>query len=94
MGLTGEITNNITRGLQNEGQHFTNQLAGLSNAISAQGVSKVVGSFDGEPTKYRDWIKSTEKYVFLVGRDDSQSKRFVYQMSRGAISDYIERYMA
>ena len=65
--LAGEITNNVTRGLQNVGQSFTNQLAGLSTVISAQGVSQVVGSFDGEPTKYRDWIKSIEKYVLLAG---------------------------
>ena len=26
-----------------------------------------MGSFDGEPTKFRDWIKSIEKYVLLAG---------------------------
>ena len=30
VGLAGEITNNITNRLQNVGQSFTNQLAGLS----------------------------------------------------------------
>ena len=63
VGLAGEITNNITRGLQNIGQSFTYQLAGLLTVISAQGVSQVVGSFDGEPTKLRDWMKLIEKYL-------------------------------
>ena len=54
MGFSGEITNNVTRGLQNVGQSITNQLAGLLTAISAQWVSLVVGSFDGKLTKYRD----------------------------------------
>ena len=58
MGLAGEITNNVTRGLQNLGQSFTNQSADLSTVISVQGVSQVVFSFDRDPSKYRDWIKS------------------------------------
>ena len=33
--LTSEITNNVTRGLQNVGKRFTNQLAGLLTVISA-----------------------------------------------------------
>ena len=57
-GLASEITNNVARGLQNIGESFTNQLAGLLTGISAQGVSQIVGSFDVEPAKYRDWIKS------------------------------------
>ena len=61
--------------------------------ISAQGVSQVVDSFDEEPTKSRDWIKSIEKYVLLVGVEDNQSKGHAYQTSRGSLSDYIQRYM-
>ena len=53
--------------------------------IGTQGVSQVVGTFDGEPTKCRDWIKSIEKYMLLAGGDDNQSKRLAYQASRGAV---------
>ena len=67
VGFTGEITNNVTRGLQNVDQTFPNQLADLLTVISAQGVSRVLGYFDWEPNKYRDLIKSIEKYVFLAG---------------------------
>ena len=90
VGLASEITNNVTRGLQNVGQSFSNQFAGLSTVMSAQEVSQVVGSFDGEHTQYRYWIKSNEKYVLL----SNQSKRLVYQRSRAAVHDYIQRYMA
>ena len=42
VGLAGENkTNNITRGLQNISQSFTNQLSDLSTVISVQGVSQV-----------------------------------------------------
>ena len=75
VGLAGGITNNVIRGLQNVSQSFTNQLTGLLTVISVQGVSQGVGSFDWEPTKYRSWIKSFEKYVFLADVDDNQSKR-------------------
>ena len=40
VGLAGEIANNVTRGLQNVGQSFTNQLAGLLTVISKLGVSR------------------------------------------------------
>ena len=42
--------------------------------ISAQRVSQVVSSFNGKPTKFRDRIKSIEKYVLLSLRDDNKSK--------------------
>ena len=74
VGLAGEITNNVTRQFQNEGQSFTNKLAGLLTVTSAQGVSQVVGSFDGEPFKFRHWIKSTEKYLLLLGEMTTNQK--------------------
>ena len=92
VGLAGEIKNNVTRELQNVGQTYTNQLTGLLTVISAQGVSQVVGSFGREPTKHTDWFKSIEKFVLIAGGDDNQSKRLAYQTSRGAVSDYIQRY--
>ena len=68
VGLAGELTNNVTRGLPNVGQSFTNQLAGLSTVISAQEVSQVEGSFDGEPTIFGDWNKSVETQVSCLIR--------------------------
>ena len=52
--LASKIANNATRGLQNVGKSFTNQLAGFSVAITEWGLSQVVGSFYGEHTKLRD----------------------------------------
>ena len=87
MGLATEITNNITGGLQGVGQNFSSQLSKLSIVISAQSVSQRVGVFEGDPTKFRDWIKSIEKYMLLAGGDDDQTKRLANQTSRGAVSD-------
>ena len=33
-----------------------------------------VGSFDGESTKFRDWIKLVEKYVLLAGKITTNPK--------------------
>ena len=74
VGLAGEITNNEIRELQNVGQSFTNQIAGLLTVISAQGVSQVMGLLGWEPLKYRDWIKSIEKFVLLAVEDDNQKQ--------------------
>ena len=38
VGLASEMTNNVTRGLQNVSQSFTNQLAGLLIVIHVQEV--------------------------------------------------------
>ena len=93
VGLAGEITNNVIRGLWNASQNFTNQLTGLLTAISTQGASQVLGSFDGELTRFRDWIKSFERYMLLAGGDENQSKNLAYQTNRCAFSDDIQRYM-
>ena len=51
--------------MQEVGQNFSSGLSKLSTAICAQGVSQIVGVFEGDPTKFRDWIKSIEKYILF-----------------------------
>ena len=91
--LVGEISSNFSQGIQNASQGFSAQLTNLSTAISAQGASQVVGLFAGDSSKYRDWIKSLEKYTLLSGGDGPKTKLLAYQMSRGAVSDCIQCYM-
>ena len=93
VGLAGEISSYFSQGIQNASQGFSAQLTNLSTAISAQGVSQVVGLFDGDSSKYQDWIKSLEKYTLLSGGDGAKTKLLAYQMSQGAVSDYIQHYM-
>ena len=79
--LAGGVSNEIKKGMEDVGKDFSTQLANLSTIISAQGVSQIVGVFDGEPTKFRDWIKSIEKYVLLTSGDDTLTKRLAFQTS-------------
>ena len=49
--------------------------------------------FEGNPSKFRDWIKSIEKHVLLADGDANQSKELAYETSEGAVSDYIQHYI-
>ena len=52
VGPAGEISSKFSQGIQNASQGFSAQLTNLSTAISAQGVSQVVGLFDGDSSRY------------------------------------------
>ena len=51
-----------------------------------------VGLFDRDAKKFKDWVKSIEKYALLTELDDDGVKCVVYQSSKGPISDFIRRY--
>ena len=74
-------------------QNVRAELANVSNALTAQGISCIVSRFNGNAKIFREWIKSTEKYSMLTGVDDASRKLIVYQTSGGAVSGFIERYM-
>ena len=61
VSLAGDISNQVKTGIKDASQGFSDQLTKLSTVISTQGVSQVVGVFEGEPDKFRDWINSIEK---------------------------------
>ena len=81
MGSANEISVNVTEGFHEVGKSFSTQLANLPTVINAQGVSQIVGTFEGEPSNFRDWIKSIEKYILLAGGHDIQTKRLAYKLA-------------
>ena len=74
-------------------QNVRVELANVSNALAAQGISSIVSRFDGNVKNFREWIKSIEKYSVLTGVDDAHRKLIAYQKSGGAVSGFIEHYM-
>ena len=74
-------------------QNVRAELANVSNALAAQGISSIVSRFDGNAKNFRAWIKSIDKYSMLTGVDDARRKLIAYQTSGGAVSGFIERYM-
>ena len=74
-------------------QNLRVELANVTQALTAQGISSIVNKFDGNPKNFREWIKSIEKYAVLVNADEDRKKIIAYQSSGGAVSGFIQRYM-
>lgn len=70
---------------------------GLATAISLLnqqlGVSHSISRFDGDPNKFREWMKEIEKYAIISQASSDKIKKIAYQASSGAVSDYIQRYL-
>lgn len=69
------------------------QIAGLTTTMGAQGIAKVVPSFDGDAKNFKNWVKSIEKYARFVGLDNNNTKLVAYQASAGPVSDFLKRYL-
>lgn len=69
------------------------QVTGLTTTMGAQGVAKIVPSFDGESKKFKEWVKSIEKYSVLTRVPPEQVKMVAYQSSKGPVSDFLKRYL-
>lgn len=70
------------------------QMSGLSTAVNAQGVAKVIRSFDGNPREFKEWIKNIEKYSILTRVPADQVKMVAYQSCKGPVSDFLKRHLA
>lgn len=73
-------------------QNLAVEMGNVSTALGAQGVNQIVLPFEGEPKKFKEWVKSIEKYAVLTNLDDNKVKRVAHQASRGPVSDFIKRY--
>jgi len=70
------------------------QIAGLTSAVYTQSVSQIIPAFEGDPSKFKDWIKNIEKYSTLTRLVDRDIPRIVYQASKGPTGDFIRRYLS
>ncbi|MCG8104675.1 MAG: hypothetical protein N0C91_20110 [Candidatus Thiodiazotropha endolucinida] len=70
------------------------QMTGLSTAVNAQGVAKVIKSFEGNPKEFKEWIKGIEKYSILTRVPADQVKMVAYQSCKGPVSDFLKRHLA
>ena len=70
------------------------QMHSLNTTMGAQGIARVVQTFDGSNTKdFKEWVKSIEKFATLTGIDANRTNLVAYQSSKGPVSDFIKRYM-
>lgn len=56
-------------------------------------MSQIVQSFNGEPDKFKEWVKSIEKYATLTRLGNVDIPRIVYQACIGPVGDFIRRYL-
>ena len=80
-------------GVEGVFQYLAREMANVSSALNAQGVSQIVQCFDGNPKNFRDWVKQIEKYCKLTGLPEARKRLIAYQSSKGAVSGFINRYM-
>ena len=80
-------------GVEGVFQYLAREMANVSSALNAQGVSQIVQCFDGNPKNFRDWVKQIEKYCKLTSLPEARKRLIAYQSSKGAVSGFINRYM-
>ena len=69
------------------------QLSRISSMLGVQGISQIIQPFSGEPSEFRNWVKSIEKYAASVNLDNSKISLIAYQGSNGYIAEFIHRYL-
>ena len=70
---------------------LANQMAHLTSAIGAHGISQFIPPFEGDPSKFKQWIKGIEKYALLTKQTDERMMYVAYEAARGGVSDFISR---
>ena len=61
--------------------------------VDTQSVTQIVPTFDGDPKKYKDWIKAVEKYAKLTNIANNDIPKIAYQTCSGPVGDFIRRYI-
>ena len=69
------------------------EVTGMTTTIGAQGIAKIIKPFEGDSHQFKEWIKGIEKYAYLTRVPNDQVKMIAYQSSKGAVSDFLQRYL-
>jgi hypothetical protein len=74
-------------------QGLANEMAILNNKIGTQGINQSIPHYEGDPKKFKEWLKEDEKYDILVQANQDRTKLIAYQSCRGPVSDLIHIYL-
>lgn len=70
------------------------QISNLTTTVGAQGVAKIIPTFDGSnPKQFKEWTKSIEKHATLTGVVPARIRLIAFQASGGPVSDFLSRYL-
>lgn len=69
------------------------RLDNISTALGSHTLSMLVPDYQGETGKFQEWISALEKFAKIIGLDDSSKKLAALQTSKGAVSQFIFRFL-
>ena len=68
------------------------QVKGLQTAISVP-LLQVVKTFEGDPSKFKQWAKDVERYAQMARLDNADIPRIVLMTCTGSVADFVKRYL-
>lgn len=71
---------------------FIGQVKAITSALTVP-LSSVITPFEGDASKYKQWIKEIEKYGLLSGKQGHEIPMLAYITSKGSVGDFIKRYL-
>ena len=74
---------------------LTQAVGGLALTVKNQNFTHItayIGQYDGNPLKFKEWIRTMDKYNRLNGHSDIDKIKLAHMTSRGAVSDFIMRW--
>ena len=75
-----------------EKDFFINQIKAMTAALSLP-LSSVVTPFEGDPRKFKRWVKEVEKYALMSGKQNHEVPTLAYMTCKGSVGDFIKRYL-
>ena len=73
---------------------FDGVTSSLSTALGSLGIFQTVETFDGtDPTKFREWEKSLEKFATLENLTGSTINLMALKTAKGSVSTFLQRYL-
>jgi hypothetical protein len=66
-------------------EFFISQIKAITAALSIP-LSSVVTPFEGDPTKFKQWIKEVEKYALMSGKQNHEIPTLAYMTCKGSVT--------
>ena len=71
---------------------LNSSISQLNSALATQGAGSFVEIYSGDPKKFKEWIRSIDKYALMNNLDEDRRIKITFQTSRGPVSDFIYRW--
>ena len=69
------------------------QLGEMTRETHTQGIAQMIQPFDGQPSKFKTWMKAVDKHAAVIGANDARKVTKAYQTSNGIVSDFVKLFL-